>query len=160
MFSSLRHKWCSLGIFLCTLIVLLQNTFRLFGLLIFWFWVYWSDYSRKGLLTGFVTRVTRRVPRVEQKPTNLSAAPVFTPVLSWVIVARSFVFCAIFCRSLFVFLFFFLLAIVLSVLLRYTSYTYHFGILKLFFHSNWPNGFREDFKINFRYFVLFAYLTK
>ena len=49
-----------------------------------------------------------------------------------VIVARSLVFCVVFCRSLFVL---FLLAIVLSVL-RFTDFDYPFGIFKLFFHED------------------------
>ena len=75
--------------------------------------------------TGFVTRKTRRVSLVEQelhiRPEYLSSPPVFSVVR----IARSLVFCAMFCRSLsfcpFFFrllccLSFFLLPIVLSVL--------------------------------------------
>ena len=54
-------------------------------------------------------------------------------VFSGVHVARSLVFNAMFCRSLFVL---FLLAIVLSVLLRFTISDYPFGIFKLFFYRN------------------------
>ena len=46
--------------------------------------------------TMFVTR-TRRVPLVVPPP----------PIFSWVCVARSFVFCVVFCRFLFVLLWFF-----------------------------------------------------
>ena len=46
-------------------------------------------------------------------------------------VARSSVFCVMFCRSSFVLLYFFLLVIVLSVL-RFTDFDYPFGIFKLF----------------------------
>jgi hypothetical protein len=49
-------------------------------------------------------------------------------VCSRVRVARSLVFCVVFCRSLFV-----LLAIVLSVLLRFTDSDYPIGIFQLFF---------------------------
>jgi hypothetical protein len=55
-------------------------------------------------------------------PDHLSSPPVFSGVR----VARSVVFCVVFCRSLFV-----LLAIVLSVL-RFTDSDYPFGIFKLF----------------------------
>ena len=47
-------------------------------------------------------------------------------------VVRSLVFCVVFCRSLFVILSFFLLAILLSVLLRFKTSDYPFGILKRF----------------------------
>ena len=48
-----------------------------------------------------------------------SGAPGFTPSFCGVRVARSLVFCVVFCRSLFVF--FFLRAIVLSVFRRFTA---------------------------------------
>ena len=51
------------------------------------------------------------------------------PVFSGVRVARSLVFCVLFCRSVFVILF---LVIILSVLLRFTASDYLFGIFKLF----------------------------
>ena len=70
----------------------------------------------------FVTRVTRRVPLIEQE--HLRSPP----VLSGVRVVRYLVFCVVFCRSLFVL---FRLAIVLSVL-RFTYSDYAFGIFKLF----------------------------
>jgi hypothetical protein len=75
-----------------------------------------------------VTRVKRRVPLVEQElltlPENLSSSS----VISGVRVTRSFVFCVVFCWSMFVP--FFCSAIVLSVL-RFTDYYYPFGIFKL-----------------------------
>jgi hypothetical protein len=59
------------------------------------------------MITGFVTRLTRRVPLVEQVlltlPEHLSSPPVF----SGVHVTRSLVLCLMFCRSLFVLLSFF-----------------------------------------------------
>jgi len=58
---------------------------------------------------------------------NPSGAHEFTPSLSGVRVARSFVFCVEFCRSLFIL---FLLAIVFSVLLRFTAYDNLFDIFK------------------------------
>jgi hypothetical protein len=48
--------------------------------------------------TGFVTRVTRRLILVEQvllTPTGHLSSP---PIFIWVRVARSFVFCVVFCR--------------------------------------------------------------
>ena len=58
-------------------------------------------------------------------PGYLSSPPVFIGNC----VARSLVFCVMFCRSLFVL---FPLAIVLPVLLRFTASDYPFGIFKLF----------------------------
>jgi hypothetical protein len=56
------------------------------------------------LITGFVTRLTRRVSLVGQilltLPEHLSSLPVFSGVR----VTRSLVLCVMFCRSLFVFL--------------------------------------------------------
>ena len=80
-------------------------------------------------ISGFVTKVVWWVPLVEQElptfPEHMSSYPVF----SGVFVARSLVFCVLFCRSLFVplsFFFrplyclsFFISAIVLSVLLYF-----------------------------------------
>ena len=63
--------------------------------------------------------VTRRVPHVEQE-------------LSGVRVGRSFVFCVMSCRPLFILLSI-LSDIVLSVL-HLTAFDYHFSISKLFFH--------------------------
>ena len=105
----LCHKWPRI----CSIV----NTFR--------------SFPHSWLITGFVTRVTRRVPLVEQElithPQHLSSPLVFSGVR----VTRSLVFCDKFCRSLFLI---FLLASVLSVLLRFTSYDYLFDILKLFLH--------------------------
>jgi hypothetical protein len=105
----LCHKWPRI----CSIV----NTFR--------------SFPHSWLITGFVTRVTRRVPLVEQEliphPQHLSSPLVFSGVR----VTRSLVFCDKFCGSLFLI---FLLAIVLSVLLRFTSYDYLFDILKLFLH--------------------------
>ena len=60
-------------------------------------------------------------------------APEFTPNFSGVRVARSLVFCVVFCRSLFVLISPFLI-IVLSVLLRSTDFDYPFVFFKLFLH--------------------------
>jgi hypothetical protein len=74
------------------------------------------SFPHSRLITGFVTRLTRRVPLVEQElltlPEHLSSPPVFTRVR----VTRSLALCIMFCRSLFVL---FLLTIVLSVLLSF-----------------------------------------
>jgi hypothetical protein len=89
------------------------------------------SFPHSRLITGFVTRLTRRVPLVEQElltlPVHLSSPPVFSGVR----VTRSLVLyvcfvdhCLSFCT--------FLLAIVLSVLLQYTDSDYPFGIFKLF----------------------------
>ena len=87
------------------------------------------SFPHSWLITGFVTRLTRRVPLVEQElltlPEHMSSPPIFSAVH----VTRSLVFICMFCRSLFVL---FLLAIVLFVLLRYTDSDYLFGIFKLF----------------------------
>ena len=79
-----------------------------------------------------VTRLTRRVPLVEQElltlPENLSSPRVLVGVR----VTRSLVLCVCFVdRCPFVL---FLLAIVLSVLLGFTDSGYPFGIFTLFFH--------------------------
>jgi len=71
------------------------------------------------------------------KTEGLSTIKLFTlpehinslPVFSGVRVARSLVFCVVFCRSLFVL---FLLAIVLLILLQLTNYDFLFGVFKLF----------------------------
>ena len=100
---------------------------------VLWFYI-WTveDSDHSWLINGFVTRVTRRVPLVEQKllvlPDHLSSHSVFSGVR----VNRSLVLCAMFCRSLFVPLSY-CLAIVLSVLLRCMDFDYSFGIFKLFF---------------------------
>ena len=71
--------------------------------------------------TGFVTRLTRRVPLVGQElltlPEHLSSPPVFSGVR----VTRSLVLCVCFVDRC---LYFFFLTIVLSVLLRYTDSDY------------------------------------
>ena len=64
-----------------------------------------QSFPHSWLITGFVTRVTRQVPLVEQElptlPEHLSSPLGFSGVR----VARSFVFCIIFCRSFFVLFF-------------------------------------------------------
>ena len=75
-----------------------------------WPWIYSvnrNHYPHSWLITGFVTRLTRRVPLVEQElltlPEHLSSSPVLV-----VRVAQSLVFCVMCCISLFVLLSFFL----------------------------------------------------
>jgi hypothetical protein len=84
------------------------------------------------MIIGFVTRVTRRVPPVEQElptpPEYLSSPPDFSGVR----VTRSLVSCVCFVDHVLPFCFSFLLAIVLSVLLRFTDCDFPFGIFKLF----------------------------
>ena len=82
--------------------------------------------SHSSLITGFVTRVTRRVSLVDQELFTLSEHLSSHPLLSGV--ARSFVSCVVFCRSLFVL---FLLVIVVSFL-RFTTSDFSIGIFKLF----------------------------
>ena len=83
-----------------------------------------SSFPHSWLITGFVTKVNRMMPHVEQEllilPGHMNSSPVFS-------VARSSVFFVMFCRSLFAL---FLLVIVLSVLLFVAS-DYPFGIFKL-----------------------------
>ena len=83
------------------------------------------------LSSGFVTRLTRRKPPLEQELFTLPEHPSSPPVFSEVSVTRSLVLCVClvarylsFCTLL--------LAIVLSVLLRFTDSYYPFGIFKLF----------------------------
>ena len=59
-------------------------------------------------ITGFVSRLTRRVSLVEQELPTLPEHLSSTPVFSRVGVTRSLVFCVMFCRSLFVLLSFFI----------------------------------------------------
>ena len=62
------------------------------------------SFPHSWLTTGFVIRVTRRVTLVDRElltlPEHMSSPPVFSRVR----VARSLVFCVVFCRSLFVLL--------------------------------------------------------
>ena len=89
-----------------------------------------QSFPHSWLITGFVTRLTRRVPLVEQErftlPKHLSSPPIFSGVR----VTRSLVLCVCFvdrCLSVCTFL----LTIVLSVLLQYTDSDYPFGIFSL-----------------------------
>jgi hypothetical protein len=83
------------------------------------------SFPHSWLITWLVTRVTQRMPHVEQEllslPGHFSSLPVFNEVR----VARSLVAYIVFCISLFV-----LLTNKLSVILRSTTSDYHFGIFK------------------------------
>ena len=58
-------------------------------------------FPRPWLITEFVTRVTRRYPLLEQELIILPKHVRLHSVFSGVRVARSLVFCVVFCRSLF-----------------------------------------------------------
>jgi hypothetical protein len=103
----------------------------------------WS-FPHSRLITGFVTRLIRRVQLAEQEllalPEHLSSPPVFSEVR----VTRSLVFC-LFCRSLFVLLYFIRLAIVLiygfwlplwylQALLEHVQLYIHIHVIHLFNH--------------------------
>jgi len=49
-------------------------------------------------ITGFVTKVTRRVPHMEQEFLTFLEHPCSHPVFSGIRVAQSLVFCAVSCR--------------------------------------------------------------
>ena len=68
---------------------------------------------------------------------TVSVAPEFTSVFSGVRVALSFVFCVVFCRTLFVPC---LLAIALSVLFQFTISDYPLGFFKGFFAKLCKSG--------------------
>ena len=70
------------------------------------------------------------MPHVEQELPTLPEHLMLSPDLSGVRVARSSVFCVMFCRSLFVI---FPLVIVLSALLRFTASDYPFGFSNFLF---------------------------
>jgi hypothetical protein len=66
------------------------------------------SFPNSWLITGFVTRSTRRVPLVEQAGTaHPSGAPEFTLSFLWGSCYSIFSFIWMFCRSLFVLLYFF-----------------------------------------------------
>ena len=66
-----------------------------------------QSFPRSCLITGFVIRVTRRVPLVEQELLILPEHLRYPKVFSGVRVARSLVLCGVFCRSMFILLSFF-----------------------------------------------------
>jgi hypothetical protein len=85
---------------------------------------------------GFVTRLTRRVPLVEQKlltlPEHLSPPRL---LVGFVLLDLLFYMYVLFLYRCLSFCTFLLLAIVLSVLLRFTNSDYPFDIFKLFLYS-------------------------
>ena len=93
-----------------------------------------ESFPHSRLITGFVTRLTRWVPLVEQGLLTLLEHLSSPPVFSGVRVTRSLVLYICFvdrCLSFVPFL----LAIVLSVLLQYTDSDSPFGIFHLFLLS-------------------------
>ena len=102
-----------------------------------------ESFPHSRLITGFVTRLTRRVPLVEQElitlPEHLSSPPVFSGIR----VTRSLVLYICFVDRCLSFVLF-LLAIVLSVLLQYTDSDSPFGIFKLFLLSLMGVNSRND----------------
>jgi hypothetical protein len=82
------------------------------------------------LITGFVTRLIRRVPLLEQELFTLQEQLRSPTILSRVRVTRSLILCACFVHRCLSFCHF-VLVIVLSVL-RFTDSYYPFGSFKLF----------------------------
>jgi hypothetical protein len=87
-------------------------------------------FPHSWLITGFVTRLTRRVQLVEQELIPVRNHMSSPPVFSGVHITRSLVLCVCFSRSLIVLFVLFLLAIVFSVL-RYMDSDYPFGLQTL-----------------------------
>jgi len=89
------------------------------------------SFHRSWFITGFVTRLTRRFPLVDQelltRPEHLRSPPGFSSYFS------IFSFMCMFYRSLFVLLYLFFV-IVLFVFLRFMDSDYLFGIFKLVLH--------------------------
>ena len=67
----------------------------------------YESFPHSWLITGFVTRLTRRVPLVEQELPTLPEHMNSPPVFSGDRIARTLVQCVVLCGSLFVLLFFF-----------------------------------------------------
>ena len=90
------------------------------------------SFPHSRLITGFITRLTRRMPLVEQEllPEHRSLSSVFSGVR----VTRSLVLYVCFVDPCLSFCTFFL-AIVLSILLRYTDFDCPFGIFKPFLRT-------------------------
>ena len=102
-----------------------------------------KSFPHSWLIVGFVKRVTRRVPHVEQEllilPEHISSPLTFSGVR----VAWSLVLCIMFCRSLFVL---FLLAIVLCVSLRSADLDFPFGIFKLFLFQSGASSIKKSYQ--------------
>ena len=82
------------------------------------------SFPHSRLITGFVTRLRRRMPLVEQELPTLPEHLSSPRVLSGVHVTRSLVLCVCFVVIVVCPFVLFLLSIVLSVLLRYTDSDY------------------------------------
>jgi hypothetical protein len=87
------------------------------------------SFPHSWLITGFVTRVKRRVPLVEQEMSTLPEHLGTSPVFSRVRVARSLVFCVVLLDFLLSFCPF---SFVMFVL-RFAGSDYSIGIFKLFY---------------------------
>jgi hypothetical protein len=94
---------------------------------------FWMQKDKEwSCITGFVSRLTRQVPLVEQELLTLPEHLSSPRVLVGFVLLDLCAICML-CRSLFVLLYFFVLIIALSVLLRYRDPDYPFDIIKLFF---------------------------
>ena len=91
------------------------------------------------LITGFVTRLTRRVPLVEQELPTLPEHPSSSRVFSGICGTRSLIWCVCL-LTVFVL---FLVAIMLLVLLRFTDSDYRFGIFQLSWKDHSMNIFTK-----------------
>ena len=93
-----------------------------------------GSFPHSWLITGFITIVTRRVLHVEQELLTLPEHLSSPSVSSFVRVARSLVFCVMFCGSLFCPFVPFSFGHCIVCPLSLMASDYHFGILlKLFF---------------------------
>ena len=100
--------------------------------------IYWQEHNNSNTM-GATSKAGMTYPSGEH--------PSSPPVFSGIRVAKYFVFCAVFCRSLFV-----LLAIVLSVL-WFTASDYSFGIFKLFLAQIVTPDHQRVLMIRFHYNV-------
>ena len=87
------------------------------------------SFPHSWLIIWFITRLTRRVPLLEQELPTLLEHLSSLPVFSGVRVIRSLVLCVCFVNRC---MFFCPFSLVLCVLLRFTDSDYPFGIFKLF----------------------------
>jgi hypothetical protein len=81
------------------------------------------SFSHSRLITECVPRVTRRMPHVEQEQITLPEYLILPSVSCGVRVARSLVFCTVFCTILFV-SFLFANVLIVLLLLRITASDY------------------------------------
>ena len=95
------------------------------------------------VVIGFVSRVTRRVPLVEQELLNLPEQLSSPPVFSGIRVSRSLVLCSALKIVVSPFVLF-LLAIVLSVVPRITNSDYPFRIFKMLLLSESNRDFQKQ----------------